>query len=265
MPDAVVPDASLEAALEAIERDADAGLRTLSAAAREAKKVKGAAASGQLRDLRQALEASVRLAEEAADVMRRVDDRWNFDEQAYFASGAYAKEVLAVAAEEGLQAFEADDRIHSYPAIVAVSASDTSVVIDRKKERRTRPSVLVGILKALQARPPKFKAEAFLESLAVSYDLALAGKGGRPGSTAKLSDVYRILTVLPGSNREYTKQEFARDLYLLDQSGKVHTKDGRTLQLPASALTRGSGNFTTVAKSGQEKVYAGITFAGGLS
>ena len=75
--------------------------------------------------------------------------------------------------------------------------------------------------------------------------------------------MYRVLTVLPGSAREYSKQEFARDLYLLDQSEVTTTKDGRTLHLPASALTRGSGLLTTVTRSGQEKVYAGISFDGG--
>ena len=56
------------------------------------------------------------------------------------------------------------------------------------------------------------------------------------------------------------KAEFARDLDLLDQSGATRTRDGRTLLLPASALTRSSGVFTTVTRSGQEKVYAGICF-----
>jgi hypothetical protein len=65
---------------------------------------------------------------------------------------------------------------------------------------------------------------------------------------------------MPGAAREYTKQEFARDLYLLDQSGAVITRGGRTLTLPASALTRGSGVLHTVTRSGQSKVYAGISF-----
>jgi hypothetical protein len=68
------------------------------------------------------------------------------------------------------------------------------------------------------------------------------------------------MTLMPGSAREYTKQEFARDLYLLDQSGVVTTRRGRQLALPASALTRTSGVLTTVTRSGQEKVYAGICF-----
>jgi hypothetical protein len=123
--------------------------------------------------------------------------------------------------------------------------------------------VLVRLLKGLQSRPPKFKAEAFLEALASGYDLVVARTGGRNGSVVKLVDVYALLTVLPGLAREYTKQEFARDLYLLDQSGVVATKNGRQLSLPASALTRGPGVLTTVSRSGQEKVYAGISLSGG--
>ena len=255
-------DTSLEIELQRLEHDADAAARQLASALKEAKKVKAAAASGQLRELRSTLDGSVRLAAEAASAIRELRDSWTFDEQAHFASGAYAKEILALAAEQGVQAFESDDRILSYPAIVAVSPADTTVVIDKKKERRTRPSVLVRMLQALQSKPPKFKAQAFLDALAVAYDLVVA-RSARPGATVKLVDVYRVLTVMPGSSREYSKQEFARDIYLLDQTGVVESRDGRTLHLPASALTRGSGVLVTVTRSGQQKVYAGISFEEG--
>jgi hypothetical protein len=76
-----------------------------------------------------------------------------------------------------------------------------------------------------------------------------------------LVDVHRVLTLLPGSARDYTRQEFARDLYLLDQSGVVDAKDGRRMTLPASAMTRSGGVITTVTRNGQAKVYAGISFA----
>jgi len=256
-----VVDNSLERALEAVEAEAARVVRTLASALNEAKKAKAAAATGQLRDLRQALEGSVGLAESAAAAARAARSGWTFDEQAHFANGGFTKEVLALAAEEGVQAVESDERILSYPAILQISAADATVLIDRKKDRRVRPSVVVRTLRALQSRPPKFKAEAFLEALADAYDLTVASRSARPGSVVKLLDLYAILTMLPGSNRDYTKQEFARDLYLLDQSGVTRTRGGRVMQLPASALTRGSGVLTTVAKSGQEKKYAGISFA----
>jgi len=250
----------LEQALSTMESDADAAVRLLAAALKEAKKAKAAAAGGGLRELRQALDSSVRLADQAAASVREMRAAWTFDERAHFASGAYTKEVLALAAEEDVQAFESDDRILCYPVIVQVGAADATVVVDKKKERRVRPSALVQRLKALQAKPPKFKPEAFLETLASAYDLVAARQGARPGAAIKLLDLYTALTLLPGSSREYTRQELARDLYLLDQSGRVHTKDGRRLHLPASALTRSPATLTTVTRSGQAKVYAGISF-----
>ena len=81
----------------------------------------------------------------------------------------------------GVKAFESDDRILCYPVIVQVSASDATIVVDKKKDRRVRPSVVVRHLDALQQRPPKFKPEAFIESLAAAYDYVVGAKGLRPG------------------------------------------------------------------------------------
>lgn len=256
---------SLEQALEEIERAADGAVRAAAAALTEAKRVKAAAGTGQLRALRQSMDSAVRLADAAATTSRDLRQNWTFDEQEYFTSGGYTAEVLAVAEAQELSAFESDGRILSYPAIVSLSTSDTAVLIDKRKDRKVRPSVLVRTLKALQARPPKFKPEAYLEALAVAYDLVVAHRRVNRGATVTLADIYLVLTVLPGSARDYSRQELARDLYLLDQSGLTRIKDGRQLQLPASALTRGSGVLRTVTRSGQEKVYAGISFTGGHS
>ena len=74
-------------------------------------------------------------------------------------------------------------------------------------------------------------------------------------------NLYSILTLLNGS-RAYAKQEFARDIYLLDQSGLIETKDGRILRFAASATTRGGGVLETVAKGGQVKIYSTIALEG---
>jgi hypothetical protein len=258
-----VQTTSLEAALASLEREADATARALASALRETKRVKAAASNGQMRDVQSALDNAVRLSNAAAQAAVELRTGWQFDSQAHLSEGGYTEEVLALAAKEGLAAFEVDGRILSYPAIVQISPSDSTVLIDRKRERRIRPSTLVKALQGLQARPPRFKADAFLQSLATAYDAVASRNGLRPGATIKLADLYAMLTILPGSSRDYTKAEFARDLYLLDQSGLTRSRDGRTLRLPASALTRGSGVFVTVASSGQQKVYAGICFEAG--
>jgi len=250
---------SLEEALQALERDADGAIKALGSALKAAKKAKTAASHGHIRDLQQSLEATLNLAEQAVVAGRELRQGWRFDVAEWFSSGDYAKELLAAANEAGVQAFESDDRILSYPVIVQVSASDTTVLIDKQKDRRVRPSVVVGHLATLQQRPPRFRTEAFIETLAAGYDLVVASKGLRAGAPARLVDVHKVLTLLPGAARDYTRQEFARDLYLLDQSGVIETK-GRRMSLPASALTRSGAVLTTVTRSGQRKIYAGVVF-----
>jgi hypothetical protein len=253
---------TLEDALDAVERDADAAIRSLTAALKVARKAKAAAAAGQIRDLEQAMENAAGLASQASSAADDLRRGWRFDVGDWFASGQYAKELLDTASEAGVQAFESDERILSYPVIVQVSAADATVVVDKQKDRRIRPSLVIQHLAALQQRPPKFKAEAFIESLAAAYDYVVADKQLRPGAPAKLVDVHRVFTLLPGAARDYTRQEFARDMYLLDQSGVLAVKDGRHMSLPASALTRGTGVLTTVTRGGQTKVYAGVAFTG---
>jgi hypothetical protein len=253
---------TLEESLQAVERDADAAIKALGAALKAAKKAKAAAALGLVRDLVQTMDVAEGLAAQATGAVRDLRQGWRFDVGEWFSSGNYVKELLAAAAEAGVQAFESDDRILCYPAIVQVSAADASVTIDKTKDRRARPSVVVGHLAALQQRPPRFKPEAFLETLAAAYDLMVGSNHLRPGAPARLVEVHRVLTLLPGAARDYTRQEFARDLYLLDHSGKVETKDGRQMSLPASAMTRSGPLLTTVTRTGQTKIYAGVAFTG---
>ena len=252
-------EATLEAALEAIERDADAALRVLAATTKEAKRLKAAAAMGQLRDVQTCVDALQRLASSAADAATDAKAGWRFDVAGHFESGGFTKELLAAIDALRVRAVESDQRVLCYPSIVQISAGDTSVLIDKTRERRVRPSVLAKQLADRQQRPPKFKPEAFLQTLAGTYDLVAT----RPGVVVKLADVYTVLTLMPGAARDYTKAEFARDLYLLDQSGETTTKNGRSMSLPASALTRDAGTLTTVTRSGQTKVYAGLAFTDG--
>lgn len=252
---------SFETALADLERQVDASAKVVMSALKEVKKAKVAAASGSIKDLHMSLEAAKGLGEQVQASLADLQLSWTFDAQQYFASGGFIDELLAKAQSEGVSAFAVDEKILCYPTIVQIASAETTVFIDKARVRNVRPSVLVRLLKSIQTRPPKFKADAFLESLSDAYDLVRAKRAAPDGSVERLIDVYSVLTLLPGSNRDYTKPEFARDIYLLDQSGIVTTKNGRTLTLPASALTRGSGLLSTVSRTGQEKIYVGIRVA----
>lgn len=253
-------DGPLESALAATEQQVDAALKATAAVARELKKAKTGAARGQLRDLRRALGAAAVLAQDAAQVTQGAASSFDLDEQEHLASGSYTKELLDAAAAHDVTMVESDERLLCYPSLIKVLPGDAAVEIDRRREKRLRPSVLVGLLAAAQARPPRFRPQPFLDSLASAYDLVRSREQQRDGAVVRLIDVWGVLTLLPGQQRDYTRPEFARDLYLLDSSGVTTAKDGRGLRWHASSGTRGSGTLTTVAQTGQQQRYWGISF-----
>jgi len=250
----------LESALAATEERVDAALKATAAVARELKKAKAGAERGQLRDLRRALSSAALLAGEAGSAAEDAGSSFGFDEQDYLESGSYAKELLEAAAAQDVAMFEADERLLCYPSLIKVLPGDAAVEIDRRREKRLRPSVLVGLLAVTQARPPRFRPEPFLESLERGYDLVRSRGQHRDGAVVRLVDVWGVLTLLPGQQRDYTRAEFARDLYLLDSSAVATTRSGRVLRWHASSGTRGAGTLTTVAKTGQRQLYWGVSF-----
>lgn len=255
------PD-TLEATLSAAERKAEAALKLVGVAATQLRKARTAARSGQIRDMRRAFSAAELVAAELTDSVAALRETFDIDEQAYLASGDFAKELLAAAEGAGVALYEEDDRLMCYPSLLRVLAADVCVEVDKVRERRIRPSVLVAQLAAAQQRAPRFKPEQFLDSLWGAYELTIAREGKNPDAVVRLVDVWSVLTLLPGQAREYSKQEFARDLYLLDQSGvTTTTRSARQLRWSASTGTRGSGVLTTVARSGQQQRYWGISFA----
>jgi hypothetical protein len=254
-------DRSLEAALARTESDVRAAGRSAAALGRELKRARAAAAVGQVRDLRRALDAATDLAQALSEEVRAVSAAYDVDEADLMTSGAYTKELLATADDSGLHVYEEDDRLLCYPSIVRLLPGDLALEIDRRKARGIRPSVVVEQLKRAQQAGPRFKPEPFLGSLLTAYDYVVARQGKASGAVVRLWDIHAVLTLLPGQAREYTKPEFARDLYLLDQSG--HTTIGspaRRLRWAASTGTRQAGVLTTVAKSGQQQRYWGIAF-----
>jgi hypothetical protein len=90
--------------------------------------------------------------------------------------------------------------------------------------------------------------------------LVIADQEKQPGDTVRLADVYAIFTVLPGQSSNYSRQEFARDIYLLDESRVVTTRDGQQLELPSASGARSSQSLPTVTRTGELKIYYGIAF-----
>ncbi|MCC7107449.1 MAG: hypothetical protein IT307_20115 [Chloroflexi bacterium] len=255
-------ESSLEAALARTETDADAALRSAALVARALKRFRSAAQQGNLRELRPAITAAEKALAELGERLAEASSDWSFDEDGYFDDGAFARELIATAQQAGIRIFAEDDRLYCYPVLVRVLGGERAVSIDRVRERRLRPSVLVAHLKQLQARPQRFRSEAFLESLFSAYSALVGKQRLKDGRVEKLVDIYALLTLLPGSSKDYSRPEFARDLYLLDRSGVTETRGRYVAALQASTGSRiASSTIRVITESGQDRLYYGISFS----
>ncbi|MFA4835220.1 MAG: hypothetical protein WC749_04005 [Dehalococcoidia bacterium] len=263
MEETVAPN--LEKSLARTELNAGISLKAAQAVVQTLKKYCNALKVGNLKDLQVAIndveKAELALRQQIATTKAS----WDVDVDAYLSSNAFIKEILAMGEQKGIRIFERDDRLYCYPVLVRVVPSERLVRIDRTGEKRLRPTVLVNSLKELQKKPPRFRPEAFLDALYTAYKKAVQIKGkGLPisGTVISLLEIYELFTLLPGQSKEYSRQEFARDIYLLDRSGVSATRKGAKVSLPASTGTKiPSRTLSIINENGEEKLYYGISFS----
>lgn len=255
---------SLEKALGKTEADADAAFKTATAAVGALKKFRAAAKAGNLRELQKTIESAEQAITALKQQFIKAKEGWTFDEEAHLSGRAFLSEILEAAGQIGVKIFEQDDRLYCYPFLIRILPNERSILIDKTRERRLRPSVLVGHLKELQNKPVRFNSKAFLESMYSAYSIAVKTRGKervRTGLVVPLVEIYGLLTLLPGQSKDYSRQEFARDLYLLDQSGVRNTKNGLVVSLHApSGRERASKLISIVTRDGGVKRYYGISF-----
>ena len=263
---------SFEQAFSDMERAAASTAKSATDLTRLARALEKAAKDGNIaaakRAQRNMSEAINALRQEVANSV----ESWPFgeDEEQQYLTDDYGQELRAVAAGKGLDIYERDGRMIAHPSVVRVLPSSRAVRIDRKQVSNIRPSRLTDILLDIQRKPPRFPAGRFLESLYLVYSEITREEGpdrmvaAQQGRVVELDRVYRLLTSQPGSDREYNRTDFTRDLYLLDQDGPKTTSRGLQVSFPASSGTRsGRGVFSFVAPGGQVLTYYGIQFSGG--
>lgn len=254
----------LEDALAKTEADAENALRAATAATRAVKKFRSAAQSGNLRELPKAIEAAEQTIAALREQFLIAKKGWIFDSDGYLSSGTFASEIVDMATRQGVKIFEQEDRLYCHPLLVRVLPGERQVLIDKTRERRLRPSILVGHLRELQNKPPRFKPDTFLKCLFSAYSISVAKRGKHLVGTepaVPLLEVYELLTLLPGQSKDYTRQEFARDIYLLDKSGMTETGDGHHARFPAATGTKSaSKTISVITDRGHQKVYYAIAF-----
>ncbi|MCY4625622.1 MAG: hypothetical protein OXC99_11575 [Chloroflexi bacterium] len=257
---------TFEGAFSDVEQGADSTLQAANGLVRQIKALQKAAKEGNI--------AAMKRAQERVDVELRTLRQaaanaigaWPFSSEAedQYLKTQYAGELQAVAQAQGLTVHERDGRLVAHPSMVRVLAGDRAVRIDKKQTSTIRPSHLVGLLLANQKKPIRHQSTAFLEALYTVYkDMVGDESPDRmlrdSGRVVPLEVIYRRLTYLPGSGREYERTDFARALYDLDASGVKMTKAGATVSFTDGGRTP-RGLFTFVGPDGRDVQYYGIWF-----
>lgn len=233
-----------------------------------AKQMRRAAQDGNINNMKRSAE---RMANAVSLLRQEVDNAsnaWPFgdNEEERYLRESYMEELIKVAAQRGLQIIERDGRLISHPSVVRVLPGEKAVRIDRRRVPTIRPTKLVAILLKNQQQRPRFRPEIFLEALYNAY-LILVGKERSDrlindrelGPVIPLLRVYEVFTSLPGSNREYDRTDFARDLYFLESSDTRQAKTGARVSFPVSRQTA----LSFVGPDGKLITYYGIQFVGG--
>lgn len=254
----------LELTLAKIERESDLLVKTVTDAATAVKKIRTAASVGDFQKLRAALDEANQATAQLRQGLESTTNSWEFDEVAYLSGTDFHRDLLAMADQMGVDLIEHEGALFAYPALVRVHPQDLAVTIDRVRETRLRPSLLVKRLKDLQTRPYRFKPHEFLAILYAAYSIAVGIRGKHllgTGIVVPLMELYELLTMLPRHSFEYTRQEFARDLYFLDKSGVTKTKKGHHLHFHASTgIKDATKTLSVITQGGRLRTYYGTSF-----
>jgi hypothetical protein len=251
---------SFEKGFADVERAADGTARAADSLLKAAKQLRRAAQDGDIAAVRRTCERLPGSLEAIRQEVANAQSAWPFASEAEetYLRDAYRAELLEQAEIEQLAFSEVDGRILAFPSIVRVQPADRSLKIDRKRVAAIRPSRIVRLLKSAQAKKSSFSSERFLATLYAAYELVRKDKAGT--REVSLQRIYDALTIHPSVRSEYGMGDFARDLYLLDQSGLRETRSGVRFGLSAATSTKGSKHIELVAPSGETKLYSIIWF-----
>jgi len=225
-------------------------------------KLQKAIETGNLRDMEKLRQAALNATQKAS---MQADDcpALEFDASAYLSpNGEFLAELKRAAEKASVRLSERDGIIFSYPVLVRPEPNTPGVRIDKRLDLNIRPETLVAMLKKLQGKDPKARPLQFIEVLYEGYELVRAKRKIDAYIDLPLSQIYDVLTLLPGTRGDYTLLDFTRDVYFLSSSDVQTTRNGFRMSLPASTVSRerNAKILPFVTRDGYEEQFASIRF-----
>ena len=184
---------------------------------------------------------------------------WSEDDEVRYLAEGYEKELVDAGGQAGINFEKLDDRLSAFPALLQIQPSQRSVRLENRKVTTLRPRVIIGRVQAMQKARAKLPPDRFIELLFEAY-IRLVGKDNI-GSGTRLVEIYDLLTLHPEMRKQYDRNEFTRDIHLLDCSKRTTTRAGYEVTFPAATGTKqASATLHIVGPDRRTHVYYGIRF-----
>lgn len=245
----------LYAELASLEKDLKDSVGTVT---RLNKRIDKNAGSGNLTEMKKDLEQLL----EASDQLRIRAERYNeavnsFDTKEYFVTGDFTKQLLAACAERKIDVKGEKGVYEMFPYKVRIYGDDEhaeEVWINRKKIASFRPAAVADTVKQGQEKlyRARFNETSFMDELSEAYDVTCLKNGLRNGSTVTLTKIYKAMTPMARSRKEYDNQAFAFDLARLYEKGPEYwvNKNGRIFDFGTSR--DGKSGIRVLSRTGAE-------------
>ena len=196
---------------------------------------------------------------------------FQFDTSSYLNSkSGFHEDLLRAANEEKLYISVSDEgKYFCYPITLTITPKESCLLIGKKKVYTLRPSHVIAFIKTMQSKKGPFNQRKLIDILYKCHSLAgkqicSTGNFGAysPNMNIPITDIYDILTIMPGSTKEYSAFDFAKDIHELTNNQSILTSDGHRLKCrEASAGSRGkTKSITLVTKDGHEMRYTYLSF-----
>ncbi len=258
---------TFEAGFGAVETAAGRTATEAAALAKAAKQLLKAAQDGNIGHVWRQSRRLTDLLSSVTEHVERAAASWPFaaeSEHAYLEQ-RFGAELCGEAGRIGLNVTPRDETLVCSPSIIRVNPADRAVTIDGRKRTAIRPSKLAADLLKIQRVDPRGNPQRFLEALYKAYRILAPPPANsliQSGQVVALAKVYDLLTTLPGSGRQYSRTDFARDLYLLDSSDVDTTRsgDGRVSFPHSTAARSGKEVFSFADRAGNLITYSRIQF-----
>jgi len=169
--------ATFEQAFRDLDSATDATFKAAAELTKAVKQMRKAAQEGNINAIKRSTEKLKQALNILGQEVTNTADKWPFDAESedLYWKNEFTDELRNMATERGLTIHESDGRLIAHPSIIRVLPTERAIEIDRKKESNIRPSRVAAILEQNQNKRPKFRPEAFLESLYSAYQMIRGG------------------------------------------------------------------------------------------